>query len=275
MKVKFRKLSFFLISNPSKDDFYSYVKKIFKLNEASFEFNKRRIDQFIRNHKKKSMNKQQFTEKHKSWLEEEFSIENVPVATKRKSFEIVSDKTKKRRVDSVYENHDFLEIKCTYLKYLQDMYSVEALIIKRICQLSEEENKFLLQFIKHSKLSEEESYTADKVLALFIDAKLSVAQYEMLRKSALAINHNLYPRYNKILEAKQLCYPKSIKTTQRGASIKIQDLMDLTAQQIVQVCDIPHETQDLQLISKYGMDGAGNQNCWKILLTSLYLQIHV
>ena len=51
------------------------------------------------------------------------------------------------------------------------------------------------------------SFTSDEALSLFVNAKLSKHQYQLLRSSAKQKNADIYPSYNNIRKVKQRCYP--------------------------------------------------------------------
>jgi len=81
----------------------------------------------------------------------------------------------------------------------------------------------------------------------------------------------LYPSYDKVLEAKKLCYPpeNSITVTETKAEIKLQALLDHTATRIAEVSKERLDECLLQcngkltLISKWGCDGSGNHALYK------------
>ncbi|EFN73411.1 hypothetical protein EAG_03300, partial [Camponotus floridanus] len=70
----------------------------------------------------------------------------------------------------------------------------------------------------------------EEALALYIDAKLTKNQYVLIRSQAKTQNADIYPSYNKLLEAKKKCYPKDIIITEVSAEIKLQALLDHTIQ---------------------------------------------
>lgn len=79
-------------------------------------------------------------------------------------------------------------------------------------------------------------YSEDEALALIIDAKLTKSQYTLLRLQAKQRNANIYPAYNKIIEAKSRYYPRKnqILITEISAEVKLQSLLDHTVQRIFQ-----------------------------------------
>jgi len=79
-------------------------------------------------------------------------------------------------------------------------------------------------------------YSVEEALALIIDAKLTKSQYTLIRSQAKQRNANIYPAYNKILEAKSQCYPRKdqVLITEISAEVTLQSLLNHTIQQIFQ-----------------------------------------
>jgi hypothetical protein len=69
------------------------------------------------------------------------------------------------------------------------------------------------------------SFTSDEALSLFVNAKLSKYQYQLLGSSAKQKNVDIYTSYNNIRKAKQRCYPTkdSFIVTDTLAEVKLQD----------------------------------------------------
>lgn len=163
----------------------------------------------------------------------------------------------------MYAQNDFLEVKGAYLKHLKVSDAIEAKLVEKISHLNVEQKQSLLELIEKGQLQMKEKYCANEALALFLAAKLSTGQYDLIRKSAAAINCYIYPTYRTLWEAKQECYPPSIKATEDGASVNLQHLLDTTVTQLLSISKIDSvEPNELQLISKCGMDGASSQSCY-------------
>lgn len=109
--------------------------------------------------------------------------------------------------------------------------------------------------------------TEDEALALFVDAKLTKQQYSLIRDLVNAKCCNLFPSYKKLAIAKKRCYPKQehITITSTGIDIKLQSLLDHTAERILQT-KTDEELKDhreLVLISKWGCDGSSGFSEYK------------
>lgn len=112
-------------------------------------------------------------------------------------------------------------------------------------------------------------YTPDKALSLVIESHLTKHQYNLLRKSALELNCNLYPNYESVTEAKKKCYPEGIMCTEIKAEVSLQNLLNHTAERLLlSLKEVilhlhPNQRQDLCLISKWGCDGSGSHSQYK------------
>lgn len=272
MSITFRKLSTFLINNSLKEDFYSFVKKECRLSDESFQLHKRIIDQHIRNHRfryntKCRGNLMAFYKKYDSWLNTELTFSDVgPQAgsKRRRSFEVRSERTKRRLVDSLRTELDVIVLKEAYLKNLKEEDPVSAKIVQKLILMSTEQKEFILNLIEKGEFKEKTTFSADDALALYLDTELSKAQYLKLKASTDARNCEMFPSYVNLHAAKESCYPRIYKVTEKGASIRMQDLLDITASKIISLCDIePDKANDLELLSKWGMDGASSQSSYK------------
>lgn len=79
-------------------------------------------------------------------------------------------------------------------------------------------------------------------------------------------NANIYPAYNKVLEAKEECYPSQILTSEIEARINLQSLIDHTVLRLfkdpnLNLYDIDNRVKicHLDFIIKYGCDEASDQ----------------
>jgi len=67
-------------------------------------------------------------------------------------------------------------------------------------------------------------------LALIVDAKFTKPKYVLIRSNAKQKNLNIYPTYNKTVEAKTRCYPEnnntSIFITEKSVEVKLQILLN-------------------------------------------------
>jgi len=59
--------------------------------------------------------------------------------------------------------------------------------------------------------------TADEALSLYIDANLTVEQYNLIRKVAIQQNADIFPSYKLLLQAKKRCYTVDVTVTDSSA----------------------------------------------------------
>lgn len=113
------------------------------------------------------------------------------------------------------------------------------------------------------------SFSPDKALSLVIEGQLTKYQYNLLRKSALEMECNLYPNYESVTEAKKKCYPLGISCSEIKAEVPLQSLLDKTSERLLlSLNDVlfnlsESQRNNLILISKWGCDGSGTHSQYK------------
>uniref|UniRef100_A0A1Y1LT63 Uncharacterized protein n=1 Tax=Photinus pyralis TaxID=7054 RepID=A0A1Y1LT63_PHOPY len=114
--------------------------------------------------------------------------------------------------------------------------------------------------------SQKKTFDEDRALALYTSLSLSKWKYLCLRQALSDYEIPVLPSYHDLLEAKKRCYPQDLEIIERGARVKLQALLNLTVQRILQVVDSKVESsssEGLKLISKWGFDGASSQSTYK------------
>lgn len=93
-----------------------------------------------------------------------------------------------------------------------------------------------LKYRKSFTTTSETSLASDNALSMLIEFKLSKHQYPGLRHTSLEQNCKIYPSYKTVQEAKNSCYsPRmSIKISENSAEVELHQMLDYTAQQIIQ-----------------------------------------
>lgn len=127
------------------------------------------------------------------------------------------------------------------------------------------------KYRKSFKVTTETPLTSEGALSILIECKLSKSQYQGIRLISLEQNCKLYPSYKKVLEAKNLCYPprSSIKITESSSEVELQQLLNHTAQRILQTQEeviatlTDKELQNLKFFCKWGCDGSSGQSEYK------------
>ena len=185
--------------------------------------------------------------------------------TPRKPFEDLCNKQKRRRIDHLSKSMSPEEIYGATLQNLKKSGDDEVRRIMEYLINHPEDIDKVKTCISNKK--DESLYTPEKALALSISLNLSKWQYINLRDSAIEQGAaSMYPSYHKIKQAKLNCYPakEDITVTEEGASIKLQALLNLTAMRLLDAMDFNLSSKaDLELICKWGFDGASSQSNYK------------
>lgn len=108
--------------------------------------------------------------------------------------------------------------------------------------------------------------TENEALALIISCNLNIQTYKILRKVALNHGHDLFPSYQKVLEAKKLCYPSDIQINEVKCEVPLQSLLNHTAEKIMKLVPLNekiNEVDNYELICKWGFDGSGSHSTYK------------
>lgn len=114
---------------------------------------------------------------------------------------------------------------------------------------------------------EEGVLSPEEALAMLIDNNLSKKQYNGIRNVALKVNSQMYPSYNRVLEAKKQCYPSDesdITISETHAEIKLQPLLYLTTQRLLLANMDIFDRDELSGVSnfsltvKWGLDGTSS-----------------
>lgn len=224
---------------------------------------------------------ERFLRANSSWLEENISfsgifsevIDDIPVLETRsqtgrplKDFESSSDKTKRRRVQSLLETTSTEELSlATEVKLRQSGKRDSAAIVKELCLFSPKRGTEIKK-VRKSLIPKQSGLLDDQALALMIDSNLSTHQYEGIRKYTKEINRDMFPPYYKVKAAKKLCYPSEINVTETHAEVELQSLMDHTVKRLCkaqeEVLQTITDLTNLEIIVKWGCDGA-EQNRYK------------
>lgn len=207
------------------------------------EISKRFLPHFNQKFKSAYQSKAKFLEKYNHWLKGEFIV-NLESSEKSSNSSL---NTSRGRPEKPFEECSE-RAKRYKIQVLRDMNS-QKLIDASASPVS--------------KLTDT-GFDVDATLAIITQAKLSKYQYEIIRKATKDIGHNIFPSYEKLIEAKKKCYPKNINVTETAAKVSLQDLLDHTSTRLLETKtedDIKElEEEDLILHTKWGCDGASGQS---------------
>ncbi|XP_065679128.1 uncharacterized protein LOC136093881 [Hydra vulgaris] len=202
----------------------------------------------------------QFENKYATWLDAIISFKLIKAVTPEKNyggrpetpFNKSSIRSKDRKVSNIihmYSTNEILYAASRSLK--KDGRNAEAISVKSILY------------------TPQASLFSDKALALFLDANLSKATYQLLRNNALDLDSAIYPTYHDLKSAKDRCYPDDVIISDYSAEIPLQSLLQHTSQRL---CDSQIEVltadslkifKKLTLRSKIGFDGATGLSVYK------------
>lgn len=114
------------------------------------------------------------------------------------------------------------------------LHDIPPLEMLEVCQSklrkSEADNTHEKQDCSHGIMK----FTSEETLVLLVDAKLSKAQYELIRGKLKEKNCDVLPSYKSVTSAKTECYPP-IQISENGVCIALQDLLDHTIQRMMKI----------------------------------------
>ncbi|XP_033248121.1 uncharacterized protein LOC117188397 [Drosophila miranda] len=120
---------------------------------------------------------------------------------------------------------------------------------------------------KHLQLQKPIPLSPDEALAYLLENSLNKQQYTNTRLLNKRHNCDIYPSYNKVMEAKLQCRPKCIEVMETTARVPLQNLLDHTAHRIIKLqSDVFKQFPDaseIKLICSYGFDGSTGHSIYK------------
>lgn len=267
ISISNRVLSFLLLESREKnsDIVLKYLSE--EYNEViipglAYDSLKQKIDRhfiptFMKKLKESMYSKDRFLKKNVKWLDICFNFSWQPVVQKNpKPYADLSESTKKRKIDEIFEYVPPADLLNACKKNLR--FSGE-----NVCnQKSASEN---------NSTEPVTMFSPDEALALFLDAKLTKAQYTVLRNALLSKNIKVLPEYRHVATAKSSCCP-DFKVSETSASTELQDILDHTAQRILKIDQVEKSVLEnnktkLELIVKYGCDGTSGFTQYKQAFT--------
>lgn len=134
--------------------------------------------------------------------------------------------------------------------------------------------------LKKANQTNECIFSPAEALNIIVNTDMSKNSYVFLREAHRQKQCFMYPSYEKVLHEKLKCYPEGVNVTQFEATVPLQSLLSHTAQRLIvaqqnaiDICmanctstnteQIQHTLQ-LEMLTKYGIDGSGNQSLYSI-----------
>lgn len=206
---------------------------------------------------------ERFEESNKSWLEGEFGCiqseksKVVPVCSVGRptlSFAESSDRSKRRKSSEIASSYSSTEL--LHAASIGLRAEGKSSLAQKTASIMRDDNR------------EKSEYTPNEALILLIDARLTKSSYQLLRSSAGAKGHNIYPSYNDVRKAKESCYPYEISVEEFKVEIPVQSLLNHT---IERLCTVQKSVlnnnfdaiNNLTMYYKWGFDGATGQSLYK------------
>lgn len=247
---------------------------------------KKKLKTFYKNFKDKWQvcyrQQSRFYCKNTEWLKNqiEFAVEDSTIEQQpstsglsrsgrpKKDFMDCSERQKRSRSRELLLSNSFEEIQYTHEKNLRSSgHKEEAQIINALADASPKRKMRILDILEDD--SSVIPMQPQEALALMVDAKLTKNQYNRIRWTAKSHNANIYPSYRQIQMAKAKCYPEnsSIEISSSGAKVGLQSLLNHTIERLCETDEVKNNIEstdtELELISKYGMDGSSGQSQYK------------
>lgn len=223
-----------------------------------------------------------FIKKYKTWLDSPFKIPEqdhdpqAPMSSKvgrpSKKFQECGTRAKQKKVQNLMSLAKTDELLFdTQVSLRKDEKRDAAKIVEEIANPISPKKVKKYKDVYHSLEDSKQTVvpmTSEDALSLLINTKSSKSTYLAYRESAINCNANIYPSWNKILSAKRDCLPDPNKITIQDTEveIKLQDLLNLTADRICKlqanVLTSVSSTR-LVLLCKWGIDGSSGQSNYR------------
>lgn len=190
---------------------------------------------------------ERFIENNKSWLEIDVNLGEIKhveleqpstgtiMGRPSTSFEDSSDRTKRRRAQSIREQCSQEELAYATEMSLRAGGKLDA--SKVLHDIMEGSPTRATRYRQSLYCNSERKMTNDEALSFIIENKLSKNMYNNIRSTSVEHNCKLYPSYKDVLQAKKQCYPSTseITITECSAEVRLQALLDHTIQRILLV----------------------------------------
>lgn len=247
------------------------IKKRTNCSEDNMcDFNKR-IDVFFYEFKSRWTRahrmEMRFITQNKIWLESSIGFTLAPTAKRGRkeiSFTESSGWSKYKKTKILRDTISLPELLYASQVKLQSAgYVEESKVLRAIyekCCKGINLKKKLKQPLPTLKISN------TKALAVFVEAKLTRNQYNVVRQAAPQI----FPSYNNIQTEKQKTYPEStsFKISETSVEVTLQGLLNHTAERLIELQETVIDSlgitnSNVVLYSKWGFDGSSGHSSYK------------
>lgn len=218
--------------------------------------------------------RERFLAKNTSWLETSITFINYDISKKsnigvgrpKTNFIETTERTKRHRTKHLRSEFSHEELSYATQMSLRSAGQTDASkLIKEITSTSPKRATRYRTAFEESEVNKSSQLSPEEALSMFVDAKLTRNQYNIIRAKDKA----RFPSYKILQNAKQNCYPKPehILVNDVFAEVKLQGLLDHTASRLLQVQRDVIVSQvnitSLHLIYKWGFDGSSGHSEYK------------
>ncbi|CAH1963231.1 unnamed protein product [Acanthoscelides obtectus] len=142
---------------------------------------------------------------------------------------------------------------------------------RRVAELTTDRSANELQFAvnvvsgsNHSEVSPQIfSFSTAEALALMVDLDISVRKYLLLRSVINGKAQNCLARYKELQKTKNAIIPSQFIITEISAEVDLQELLQKTAESILETMNFEERDCRIKVICKWGFDGSSGHSQYK------------
>lgn len=237
--------------------------------------------------------KKNFLSKNKNWLSGNIALVSECVeavtehVTESKSantcdrgrpvtdFGEASDSTKRRRTKLLRDHFSTDELTYATNMKLRSEGKIQA---AKLCNEATSSTSKAEEMFKKCNTNPESAFSPAEALNIIVRTDMSKDNYIFLREAHREKNSHMYPSYEKVFCEKEKCYPEGVQVSEFEAQLSLQSLLSHTAQRLLVAqqpaidifkSSLSNENGEprllkLELLSKYGIDGSGDQSLYAI-----------
>ena len=160
----------------------------------------------------------------------------------------------------------------------ENKHSLKFLLKKSISTPTSADD--IKQCVKNLNLKDfDKKMSSNEALALMLSTDISKRSYQYLRNISLRKRANIYPAYNNVRKAKELCCPKNISVEETKCEVELENLLHHTLYRVLEVKSVEENVKKVLgskindnnfngvFQFKWGFDGATGQSEYKQMFT--------
>lgn len=237
----------------------------------------RTSSKFAEKWKSSGGNLERFLTNHSAYLAEDFKCKVIVHHPKpststpgrpTKTFDDLSDKSKKRRLDDLLQERDTNQLMtAAEISARLGGHRNLACVIREASN-SPEKCQDMKKTIS-ARVDSQRCLSKEEALAYYVDARATTHSYKQTRKWSMKVGHKVFPSFNSVRQAKLDCYPseEQIFLTETRAEIKLQAVLNKTVERLIsaqlEVFKSLPPGSAFSLISKWGCDGSSGHSTYK------------